>query len=342
MLPIAVDVMGGDFGPRPLVEGVGQALDLLPDAGPLLLVGDETVVRHELARLGKENDPRLTLVHADSVVAMDDPATSALRGKAGASITVAVDLVKKGQAAAVFSAGHTGASVAASVIKLRMLPGIDRPGIAAALPTPMGRFLLLDAGANVDAKPEHLLHYAVMGNMYSRHLLGVAHPRVGLLSVGTENEKGNELTKAAFKLLQTAPHLHFVGNVEGHDLFEGKVDVVICDGFVGNVVLKSCESLAKAIVHILKEKLTQNVMRKFGAMLSYGAFRELKQLGDHEEQGGALLLGVNGVVVIGHGSSSPKAVRNAIRVAREFIQHDVNAKIIREIQGLPLTGPAAV
>jgi len=337
MLPIAVDVMGGDFGPRPLVEGVGQALDLLPDAGPLLLVGDEALVRAELARLGKAADPRLSVVHADAVMEMDDPATAALRGKAKASITVAVDLVKRGQASAVVSAGHTGASVAASVVKLRMLPGIDRPGIATVFPTATGRFVLLDAGANVDAKPEHLVHYAVMGDMYARHILGVDKPRVGLLSVGTENEKGNELTKAAFKLLQAVPHIQFIGNVEGHDLFEGHVDVVVCDGFVGNVVLKTSESLAKAIAHILKDKLGKTVIRKLGALLSSGAYRELKQVGDYAEYGGAPLLGVNGVVIIGHGSSSPKAMRNAIRVAREFITHDVNAKIIREIEGLRLS-----
>ncbi|MFA5204197.1 MAG: phosphate acyltransferase PlsX [Lentisphaeria bacterium] len=337
MLPIAVDVMGGDFGPRPLVEGVGQALDLLPDAGPLLLVGDEAQVRAELTRLGKAGDPRLSVVHADAVMEMDDPATAALRGKAKASITVAVDLVKKGLASAVVSAGHTGASVAASVVKLRMLPGIDRPGIATVFPTATGRFVLLDAGANVDAKPEHLVHYAVMGDMYARHILGVDKPRVGLLSVGTENEKGNELTKAAFKLLQAVPHIQFIGNVEGHDLFEGHVDVVVCDGFVGNVVLKTSESLAKAIAHILKDKLSKTVIRKLGALLSSGAYRELKQVGDYAEYGGAPLLGVNGVVIIGHGSSSPKAMRNAIRVAREFITHDVNAKIIREIEGLRLS-----
>lgn len=331
MLPIAVDIMGGDFAPRAIVEGVGEALDHLPDVGSLILVGDEAQIQAELSRIGKRGDPRLAIVDTPEVVRMDELSTVALRQKKNSSISVCANLVKEGQAAGLFSAGHTGAAVAAAVVRLRMLPGIERPGIATVFPTPHGRFVLLDAGANVDAKPVHIEHYAVMGQAYASNILGIKDPRVGLLSVGSEDEKGNEFSKAVFRVLDATPGLHFIGNVEGHDLFEDVVDVVVCDGFVGNVVLKVSESVAKAIGHMLKEKLTQNPLRKLGTLLARGAFRDMKRTIDYAEYGGAPLLGVNGVVIIGHGSSSPKAVRNGIRVAREFVSHRVNEQIIRGI-----------
>jgi len=334
MQPIAIDAMGGDFGPRPLIKGVGEALDLLPDVGPLLLVGDQDQLRAELKLIGKDQDPRLSIVHAADVINMEDSATAALREKKRSSVTVAADLVKQGKAAGLFSAGHTGAAVAATVVKWRTLAGIERPGIATVFPAPSGKFVLLDAGANVDAKPEHLVQYALMGEVFAREILGCKVPRIGLLSVGTEDAKGNELSKGAFKLLTTVPDLHFVGNVEGHDLFENVVDVVVCDGFVGNVVLKVSESLAKALSHILKEQLMKNPLRKLGALLSKGAYTELKQMMDYAEYGGAPLLGVDGVCIIGHGSSSPKAVRNAIRVVREFVNRDVNSEIVKRIAAL--------
>ena len=334
MLPIAVDIMGGDFAPRAIVQGVGEALDMLPGIADLILVGDESQIQAELKRIGKFEDARLAIVHAPEVVHMDESATAALRQKKNSSISVAATLVKDGKAAALVSAGHTGAAVAAAVVKLRMLPGVERPGIAAVFPTPKGRFVLLDAGANVNAKPEHLVHYAVMGDAYAANILGIKQPRVGLLSVGTEDEKGNELSKTVFRILDRLPDMHFIGNVEGNDLFEGVVDVVVCDGFVGNVVLKCCESLAKALSHILKEKLMRNPLRMTGAFLARGAFDEVRQIGDYAEYGGAPLLGVNGVVIIGHGSSSPKAVRNAIRVASEFVDHKVNERIVGGVQAL--------
>jgi glycerol-3-phosphate acyltransferase PlsX len=258
------------------------------------------------------------------------------RSKRKSSINVAVDLVKAGTADAVVSAGNTGAAVASTVLKLRTLPGIERPGISTIFPTPSGHFVLLDAGSTVDCKPMHLVHYAIMGDVYQRHILGTENPRIGLLNVGDESVKGNDLTKQTFKLLSNLKQLNFIGNVEGHDLFTGDVDVVVCDGFVGNVVLKTCESLAGMLGDFLKNSLKKTWVRKFGYLLSRGAYQELRNLADHAEWGGAPLLGVNGVCIIGHGSSSPKAVRNAIRVAGEFVQHQVNTHIVNRVQNLGL------
>ncbi len=340
-LPIAVDAMGGDFAPRAVIRGVGEALDVLPGCPDMILVGDETAMKAELAAIGKLGHPRLTLVHAPEVVRMDDSPTAPLRGKKNSSISIAVDLAKEKKVAAVVSAGHTGATMSVSVVKLRMLPGVDRPGIAVVMPNLKGHFVLLDAGANVDAKAEHLQQYGIMGSAFAEGILGIEKPRVGLLSVGTEDEKGNELSKNAFKLLSASPDINFIGNVEGHGLFDGSVDVVVCDGFVGNVVLKGSEALAKAIGAILKQGLTANPVRKAGAVLCRGAFTELKQKLDPEEYGGAMFLGINGVVIKAHGSSSAKAIRNAIRVAAEFVDHHVNEKIVSSIGHLAAPVPAA-
>ncbi|NOY80794.1 MAG: phosphate acyltransferase PlsX [Kiritimatiellaeota bacterium] len=331
MSSIAVDAMGGDFAPGAVVEGVDLALRSVSGIRKLLLVGDERVVQRELGRIRRNGDPRIEVVHAPEVVQMDEPAITALRGKRQASITVAVNLVREGRADAVVSAGHTGAAVAATVVRLRTLPGVERPGIATVFPSPSGPFVLLDAGANVDAKPEHLVDYAIMGDVYARHILRFEAPRVGLLSVGTEDAKGNDLTKQAFKQLAALPGITFAGNVEGSDLFAGSVDVVVCDGFVGNVVLKCSEGLAKAFGKFLKVLLQKNPVRKAGALLSKNAFREFKILCDAEQYGGAPLLGVNGVCIIGHGSSSPMAICNALRVAAESVDHRLNDRIVRRL-----------
>ena len=338
MFSVAVDAMGGDFAPRAVIEGVSETLDASADTYKLLLVGDRSQLEAGLARVGKEHDPRVVIVPAGQVVEMDEPPAAAIRAKRDSSINVAVDLAKKGEAGAVVSAGNTGAAVAATVLRLRMLPGIERPGIATVFPSPTGPFVLLDAGATVDCKPVQLLHYAIMGDVYARHILGYASPRVGLLNVGGEQSKGNDLTKETFRLLETLDDVNFVGNVEGNDLFEDSVDVVICDGFVGNVVLKTCESLAKALGHILKHNLQKTPLRKAGYLLSRKAYQELKQLSDYSEYGGAPLLGVNGVCIIGHGSSSPKAFRSAIRVAGEFILHQVNEHIVQRVERLGWRG----
>jgi len=339
MFSIAVDAMGGDYAPRAVVEGVGETLDRSADTCKLLLVGDPQQLEAELTRIGRLGDPRIEVVSASQVIGMDEAPASAIRAKRDSSISVAVRLAREGRAGAVVSAGNTGASVAATVLSFRMLPGIERPGIATVFPSPTGPFVLLDAGATVDCKPTQLLQYAVMGDVYARHILGYSTPRVGLLNVGGEESKGNELTKEAFGLLDALDDVNFVGNVEGNDLFEDSVDVVVCDGFVGNVVLKTSESLAKALGHILKSNLQKTPLRKAGYLLSRKAYHELKQLSDYAEYGGAPLLGVNGVCIIGHGSSSPKAIRHAIRVAGEFLLHQVNERIVKRIERLGLGKP---
>ena len=329
-MKIALDAMGGDFGPPNLVAGAALALRDYSHISKLFLVGDTVQIEAELRKLGC-NDSRIEIVHSTQVVEMSDRAWSAVRRKKDSSVSRAVDLVKRGQANAIVSAGHTGAAVAASMIKLRTLPGIYRPGIAAVLPTETNVFVLMDAGANIDARPEHLLQYAFMGSVYSSHVLGYKNPTVGLISLGEEDVKGNEMTKEVFKLLKKSS-LNFVGNIEGRHLFEDPVEVVVCDGFVGNVILKTCESISVAIFQWLKHELSRTPMRKLGAFLARESFRTIKDKTNYEEYGGSPLLGVNGICIIAHGSSTPLAIKNALRVAAESIEHQVNPHIIEEVQ----------
>jgi len=329
-MKIALDAMGGDFGPPNLVGGAVLALREYSYISKLFLVGDTVQIEAELRKLGC-NDSRIEIVHSTQVVEMSDRAWSAVRRKKDSSVSRAVDLVKHGQANAIVSAGHTGAAVAASMIKLRTLPGIYRPGIAAVLPTETNVFVLMDAGANIDARPEHLLQYAFMGSVYSSHVLGYKNPTVGLISLGEEDVKGNEMTKEVFKMLKKSS-LNFVGNIEGRHLFEDPVEVVVCDGFVGNVILKTCESISVAIFQWLKHELSRTPMRKVGAFLARESFRTIKDKTNYEEYGGSPLLGVNGICIIAHGSSTPLAVKNALRVAAESIEQQVNPHIIEEVQ----------
>ena len=329
-MKIALDAMGGDFGPPNLVAGAALALREYPHISKLFLVGDTAQIEAELRKLGC-NDSRIEVVHSTQVVDMSDRAWSAVRRKKDSSVSRAVDLVKHGQANAIVSAGHTGAAVAASMVKLRTLPGIYRPGIAAVLPTETNVFVLMDAGANIDARPEHLLQYAFMGSVYSSHVLGYKNPTVGLISLGEEDVKGNEMTKEVFKMLKKSS-LNFVGNIEGRHLFEDPVEVVVCDGFVGNVILKTCESISVAIFQWLKHELSRTPMRKLGAFMARESFRTIKDKTNYEEYGGSPLLGVNGICIIAHGSSTPLAIKNALRVAAESIEHQVNPHIIEEVQ----------
>jgi glycerol-3-phosphate acyltransferase PlsX len=329
-MKIALDAMGGDFGPPNLVGGAVLALREYSYISKLFLVGDTVQIEAELRKLGC-NDSRIEIVHSTQVVDMSDRAWSAVRRKKDSSVSRAVDLVKRGQANAIVSAGHTGAAVAASMIKLRTLPGIYRPGIAAVLPTERNVFVLMDAGANIDARPEHLLQYAFMGSVYSSHVLGYKNPTVGLISLGEEDVKGNEMTKEVFKLLKKSS-LNFVGNIEGRHLFEDPVEVVVCDGFVGNVILKTCESISVAIFQWLKHELSRTPMRKLGAFLARESFRTIKDKTNYEGYGGSPLLGVNGICIIAHGSSTPLAIKNALRVAAESIEQQVNPHIIEEVQ----------
>lgn len=330
---IAVDAMGGDFAPDEIVPGCVDAVRTLDGITRIILVGDRARVRHELEKIGSSPD-EIQIVHASEVVGMDEAPALALRRKRDSSISRSVELVKNGEADAIFSAGSTGAAVAAAQLRLRTLPGVDRPAIATVMPTQKHNVVLLDAGANAESTDKMLTQFAVMGNVYAREVLGMENPRVGLLSIGEEDAKGNDLTKQTFKLLQTFPHLNFIGNVESHDVFEGEVDVVVCDGFTGNVVLKTSEAVAHAMRAWLKAEFTATLTRKLGALLLKPAFASLKRKTDPESIGGAPLLGVNGLVFIGHGSSSRHAVSNAIRVIRDSFQHDINHHIIDDVARL--------
>ena len=328
-MKVALDAMGGDGAPQNCVAGAVQALQEYSALEKLFLVGDEAILRAELEK-HRCRDPRLEIVHTTQVVTMSESAVEAVRRKKDSSISRAVDLVKLGQADAVVSAGHTGAAVAATTIKLRTLEGVDRPGIAALLPTETNLCVLIDAGSNTDARPEHMLQYAVMGAVFSRDVLGYENPAIGLMSIGGEDAKGSEFTKDIFKLLR-ASGLNFRGNIEGHDLFQNPVEVVLCDGFTGNVVLKSCEATAEAVFRWLKNELKKTPLRLTGAMMAKGAFQTIKRKTNYEEYGGSPLLGVDGICIIAHGSSSAKAIKNAIRVAMESIKTRINPKIVEEL-----------
>lgn len=322
--------MGGDYAPQCMITGAKLALADLSFVDRLYLTGDEAIVKAEMDRQ-ELSDPRVEIVHAPQTVGMDEAAVKSVRQKKKSSISVAVDLVKKGDCEAVVSAGNTGAAVACTTIKLRTLPGVERAGIASALPNEYGACNIIDAGANVDAKPRHLLQYAIMGSVYAEHVQGKKNPVVGLMSVGEEDSKGTDFTREVFHLLKNSP-LNFKGNIEGHDLFESPIDVVVCDGFIGNVVLKSCEATAKVLFKWLKHELKMSPFRQMGALMAKGAFVATLEKGNYENYGGSPLLGVNGTCIIAHGSSSPLAIKNAIRVAVESVRHQVNPHIEEKIQ----------
>jgi glycerol-3-phosphate acyltransferase PlsX len=329
-MKIALDAMGGDFAPKNLVAGAVEALRLYSDV-ELILVGDESRLQAELKTHSAKLSDRLSIFHASQVVEMTDGAIEAVRRKKDSSISRAVELVADGKAEAVVTAGHTGALVAAAKIRLRSLTGVDRPALAALMPNGLSHFLVVDAGANVDCTSLHLLQFGIMGSVYARTVIGTANPRVGIMSNGTEEGKGSDLTRASFKLLSQTK-LNFIGNVEGHDLFkESKVDVVVCDGFVGNIILKTSESLAKSISGWLRTEMQANPIRMLGGLLAYPAFQAIRARTNTDEYGGSPLLGVNGICIKAHGNSSPKAVQNAIRVAREAVTKQVNPLIIKEI-----------
>ena len=329
-MKIALDAMGGDFGPPNLVAGAVMALREYSYITKLYLVGDTAKIEDELKK-HQCNDKRVEIFHASQVVEMKDSAMHAFRRKKDSSINRAVDLIKHGQAEAVVSAGHTGAAVAATAIKLRTLPGVERPGIAAVIPTERNLFVLIDAGANVDARPVHLLQYAIMGSVYSKHVLGYKNPAIGLISIGDEDMKGSDFTKEVFKMLKESK-LNFRGNIEGHDLFEDPAEVVVCDGFVGNVMLKTIEAIAHAIFTWLKHELKKSPVRMAGAAMAKGAFKAIHTKTNPEEIGGSPLLGVNGICIIAHGNSTPLAIKSALRVATESIEQQVNPHIVEEIQ----------
>jgi glycerol-3-phosphate acyltransferase PlsX len=313
---VAVDAMGGDHAPQEIVAGaVAAAKDFGTE---VILVGPTARLREELRIAGAESLP-IRVEEAPEVVEMAEAPAMALRRKRRSSILLAVELLKRGEADAMISAGNTGAAMAAALLTLGRIEGIDRPAIAAVLPTLRGRTLLLDAGANVDSRPKHLLQFAVMGSVYAARVLGVSDPRIGVLSNGTEETKGNDLVIRAAELLRQSG-LHFVGNVEGRQVFDGAVDVVVCDGFVGNVVLKFGEGLAVGIFTLLREELSRGALVRLGVALARPRLRALAQRLDYTEYGGAPLLGVNGICIKSHGSSKAKAIRNAIVLAVESVR----------------------
>jgi glycerol-3-phosphate acyltransferase PlsX len=329
---IALDAMGSDRAPKPEVEGAIQAARHY--GVRVLLVGRESQIRAELDRHPTAAHLPLEIVHADEVITMEDKVGQAVRAKRDSSMRVGLRLVRDASASGFVSAGNTGAAMATAKMVLGTLPGVDRPALAAVFPTALGTAaVLLDVGANVDCKPENLEQFAVMGEIYSRSIFGLRRPRVGLLSIGEEEGKGNELTREAFRLLKALP-LNFIGNVEGRDLYNGQVDVIVADGFVGNVALKTSEGVATLVRYVLKESLRSTITRQVGYLLSRSAFADFKKRLDYSEYGGAPLLGVKGVCIIGHGSSNANAIKNAIRVAAEFSERNINAKIESELAAL--------
>jgi glycerol-3-phosphate acyltransferase PlsX len=335
---IALDAMGSDKAPKPEIEGALQAAR--HHGIHVLLVGPEPRLRAELAHYPGARRLPVDVVHASEVITMDDK-VEAIRGKRDSSIRVGLRLVREGRAAGFVTAGNTGAAMATAKVVLGALPGVDRPALAAAFPTVNSTAaVLLDVGANVDCTANNLEQFAVMGDIYCRSIFGMEHPRVGLLSIGEEEGKGNDLTREAFQLLKRLP-INFIGNVEGRDLYNGHVDVIVADGFVGNVALKISEGLARMVRTVLKETLKATITRQVGALLSRNAFADFKKRLDHTEYGGAPLLGVKGVCIITHGSSNANAIKNAVRVAAEFAEGKVNEAIERELAQLSAAVPTS-
>ena len=326
---IALDAMGSDRAPKPEVEGAIQAARRF--GIHVALVGPEETIRAELWRHPLARLLPISIVPASEVIHMDENALQAVRAKRDSTMRVGLRLVREGRASAFITAGNTGAAMATAKMVLGGLPGVDRPALVAIMPTATGTVsTLLDVGANVDCKPYNLEQFAVMGDIYFRSMFGVEKPRVGLLSIGEEEGKGNELTREAFQLLKQLP-LNFIGNVEGRDIYTGKVDVIVADGFVGNVALKTSEGVVNLVRATLKETLRATITRQVGFLLSRSAFSDFKKRLDHTEYGGAPLLGVKGACFITHGSSNVNAIKNAIRVASEFVERDTNRQIESEM-----------
>ena len=329
MVTIAVDAMGGDNAPKAEVDGAIRAARSL--GVKVILVGRQEILRKELAQHQGIGDLDIEIQHASEVVTMDDSAAKAVRSKRDSSIRVGARLVDNGIAQGLVSAGNTGAVMATAKMVLGMIPGVDRPALASAFPTLKGTpVVVVDVGANVDCSPRMLAQFAVMGEIYSRVIFHVARPRVGLLSIGEEEHKGNELTRSATPLLKSLP-VHFIGNVEGRDIYTGDTNVIVCDGFIGNVAMKVSEGLFDMIYQMLRASLEATVTRKIGYVLARSAFHDFKKRVDYSEYGGAPLLGVKGVCIITHGRSNANAIKNAVRVAAEFAGGKVNERIESEL-----------
>jgi len=331
---IAVDAMGADKGPNEIVAAVKLALDAFPKIAPIILVGQEQILKPLVTEAGLDSHPKISICHASQIVDMDDKPLQAMKQKRDSSMARSIELVKEGKAAVVVSCGNTGTLMASGTIRLRTMEGVERPALATVMPRQKGHFVLIDAGANPLAKPEHLVHNAVLGSDYCKHVLGNQSPRVGLMTIGTEEGKGNETTNAANNLLKQIPHIiNYHGPIEGFQLFEDVVDVVVCDGFTGNVVLKTCESLFKCLFKdFLGGEIRRNPIRQFGYFCSKGAYDAIRTQLNPDRYGGAPLLGLRGNILKAHGSSNREAVMNAIRIANEIISKDLNSRITGDIE----------
>jgi glycerol-3-phosphate acyltransferase PlsX len=328
---IGIDAMGSDHGPTVVAEGTAQALQEFPGRFEITLVGDEPVIRMALRQVKAERLP-ITVVHASERIDMAEKGAQAARKRGATSLGVMTQLHKEGKLDAVFSAGNTGAVVATALLGLGRLESVSRPALAAVFPNPAGGTVVLDVGANAECKASYLLQFAHMGAVYARYLLGRENPRVGLPSIGEEDTKGNDLVLESLPLLRRAHHLNFIGNVEGRDVLKGTCDVVVTDGFTGNVVLKTAESVVGLLIHKLREEITRDPLAIFGTLFMRPALHRLKRHLDWEEHGAAPLLGVNGVCFVGHGSSGPRAFRSAIATVSTFIEQRVNEHIREEIE----------
>lgn len=316
---IAVDAMGGDYAPGVIVEGAFLAASEYRCG--VVLVGDKSAIESVISEKNLSSQ-HVEICHASSVIGMDESPSSALRHKKDSSLRIAVDLVKRKEADAVVSAGNTGASMAVSKVVLRPIKGVGRPAIVTVLPSLKSPSLLLDVGANVDCKPVHLKEFALMGSIYAQDILGIKDPRVGLLNIGEEKDKGNELTKESYSLLEKTD-INFIGNVEAKDVYNGNADVFVCDGFIGNVSLKFSEAVAETIAVFLKNEIKKSFLNKLGYLLLRSSFKAIHKKVDYSEYGGAPLLGINGICIISHGNSSAKAIKNAVRVAKECVENNV-------------------
>jgi glycerol-3-phosphate acyltransferase PlsX len=336
MIWIAVDAMGGDYAPRHVVDGALAAVRHF-DLG-VVLAGNPAALEAEVARHPDIDPARVRVVEATDVVAMEESPAAALRRKPKASIKVAAESVARGESAALFSAGHTGATVMAAYGAFGTLPGVDRPALAATIPTRGRPAVLLDVGASVECRPHHLLQFAVMGSVFARVAFGIPSPRVGLLSIGEEETKGNGLTREAHRLLKGSP-LAFVGNIEARDVYSGQADVIVCDGFTGNVALKISEGLVDVVEALLSEELSSTITMRVGSLLTRRALRRFRRRVDYSEYGGAPLLGVAGVTIVGHGRSSARAVRNAVAMAYRFAANRFIARVEQEIAAAAVSEP---
>ncbi|MCK5706109.1 MAG: phosphate acyltransferase PlsX [Candidatus Aureabacteria bacterium] len=331
-MKIAVDAMGGDNAPKAIIDGVILAALEEKEDVSYVLVGREDVISSYLSNNPDYPKSRIEIVHASETIEMDESPVAAIKRKKDSSISKMVDLAKEKKVDAVVSAGNTGAVVVASTLKLRTLPGIDRPAIAAIMPRPNGYWILIDAGANAESKPKHLFQFSVMGEVFAKKIMEIEKPKVGLMSIGEEMAKGNELIKETHKYFEGVEELEYLGNIEGHDAFTDNVDVIVCDGFVGNVILKVSESVAGAINTIIKEEVKKKIWAPVVAPFFKSVFKGVKNRLDHEEYGGAPLIGIDGTCIIAHGNSSHIAIKNALNVAKKALKCQINDEITKQIK----------